>query len=325
MNPVCFYTSCTMMKSLPVPNELNMGSLGQMSSKNRGKEWMSRLDAYNGEKRTPIKLYAGGHWSVFRTFVESQQSSGLRSFVISAGYGLISTEISSNELLAPYAATFTSGQTDSVSTGTTSTRLIENRSWWDQLCSWYPKGLGPIRSIRQTMKAMPDSVHLLALSSSYLNAILTDLTLAKRELSNPNNLIIVSTPKKMYGDINDNIVPTSANLQTCLGGGLLSLNVRLAIAIYQEFSQSNFSPLSAREFAQNLQLNARAREIPKRNKATDMEVNSFIMKSLSAHKSQSYTPLLQSFRKSGRACEVKRFRDIFKSTIGSIDAHKTLS
>jgi len=314
-----------MMKSLPVPNDLNMGSLGKMSPKNRGKEWMSRLDAYKGEKRTPIKLYAGGHWSEFRKFLESPQSSNLRSFVISAGYGLITAETSSNELLAPYAATFTNGQTDSVATGSASNRLIENRSWWEQLCSWHPEGSGPTRSLHQSMKAMPDSVHLLAISSSYLDAIFTDLTLAKGELSYPNNLIIVSTPKKMYGDINDNIVPTSANLQTCLGGGLLSLNVRLAIAIYQEFAQSNFSPLTAREFAQNLQLNARAREIPKRNKATDMEVNSFIMKSLSAHKSQSYTPLLQSFRKSGRACEVKRFRDIFKSTIGSIDAHKTLS
>ena len=314
-----------MTKSLPVPNELNIGSLGQMSPKNRGKEWMSRLDAWKGEKRTPIKLYAGGHWSVFRTFVNDQCSSNLRSFVISAGYGLISTETSSNELLAPYAATFTNGQTDSVATGTASNRLIENRRWWKHLCSWSPKGLGPTRSLQQSMKSMPTSVHLLAISPSYLDAIFTDLTLAKRELSNPNNLIIVSTPKKMYGDINDNIVPTSAKLQTCLAGGLLSLNVRLAVAIYREFIQSQFSPMTAREFAQNLQLNARAREIPKRSKATDMEVNTFIMKSLSDHKSQAYTPLLQSFRKLGRACEVKRFKAIFKSTIESIDAHKALS
>ena len=74
---------------------------------------VTRLDGWEGDRSTALDLYCGGHWSVMRDLVSGSQIAlpPLRTYVISAGYGVISTA----SRIAPYAATFAVGHEDSIS------------------------------------------------------------------------------------------------------------------------------------------------------------------------------------------------------------------
>ena len=75
-----------------------------------------------------IDLYAGEHWDVARRLANlSDADTSVELWVCSAGYGLIPASAPS----APYAATFTPGNADSVPDG------AEGASaWWNALASW---------------------------------------------------------------------------------------------------------------------------------------------------------------------------------------------
>lgn len=222
MAEVCFYTSCTMTKSLPAARSLSVASLPRTSGEKRAEQWRSRIDAWQGERRVAMELYCGGHWSVVRGLAEAEVGNGLLSFVVSAGYGLVSTGVS----LAPYAATFALGHADSVAIEKGKAGPSENVAWWNQLCAWRPAGVTGVRSISAAVKKWPQRVHLFALSPNYLDAISEDLAQARQQLADPQNLIVISTGRKQHGDLNGNIVTAPADLQTLIGGALVSLNVR---------------------------------------------------------------------------------------------------
>ena len=258
-----------------------------------------------------MELYCGGHWSVVRSIAERKAGDGLRSFVVSAGYGLVSTET----FLAPYAATFALGQEDSVAVEKGKAGPSENVAWWNQLCNWRPVGVTGVRSIYDAIKKWRHRVHLLALSPYYLDAISEDLARARKELANPQNLIVISAGKKRHGDLNGNVLSAPAHLQTLLGGSLVSLNVRLAAEVFNSIPTERLSLDVVREFIASLCAKARPRNIPIRARMTDSDVIQFIKNSAKSTDARSYTTLLRSLRKSGRACEMKRFRELFRKTI----------
>jgi len=312
MTAVCFYTSCTMTKSLPAAASLSVASLSRNAEK-RAEQWRSRIDAWKGERRTAMELYCGGHWSVVRGLAEAEAGSGLLSFVVSAGYGLVSTETS----LAPYAATFALGQADSVAIEKGKSGPTENVEWWNQLGAWRPAGVSGVRSISDAVKKWPLRIHLFALSPYYLDAISDDLARARRQLANPQNLIVISTGKKRHGDLNGNVLSAPADLQTLLGGALVSLNVRLAAEIFKSIPTEKLCLDEVRAFIADLRAEATPRDIPKRDPMTDSQVVRFIEKAAKSDDARSYTTLLRSLRNSGCACEMKRFRKLFRKTVTS--------
>lgn len=311
MTEVCFYTSCTMTKSLPTSALLSVSSLSRNADEKRAEQWHSRIDAWHGDRRRAMELYCGGCWSVVRSITERKAGDGFRSFVVSAGYGLVSTEA----FLAPYAATFALGQEDSVAVEKGKVGPIENVAWWNQLCNWRPVGVTGVRSIYAAVKKWPHRVHLFALSPYYLDAISEDLARARQELANPQNLIVISAGKKRHGELNSNVLSAPAHLQTLLGGSLVSLNVRLAAKVFNSIPAAQLCLDEVREFMASLSAQARPRDIPKRALMTDSEVVRFIKKSSKSTDARSYTTLLRSLRKSGRACEMKRFRELFRKSI----------
>ena len=260
-----------------------------------------------------MELYCGGHWSVVRGLAEAEAGNGLRSFVVSAGYGLVSSETS----LAPYAATFALGQADSVAVGKGKVGPTENVAWWSQLSAWRPAGVSCVRSINEAMKQWPRRIHLFALSPYYLDAISEDLARARQQLANPQNLIVISTGKKRHGDLNGNVLSAPADLQTLLGGALVSLSVRLAAEVLKSIPAEKLCLDEVRDFIIDLRAEAKPRDIPKRDPMTDSDLVRFIKKSADSKVTPSYTALLRSLRNSGRACEMKRFRELFRKTVTS--------
>ncbi len=275
----------------------------------RMNQWRSRVDSWQGEKRLAEKLYCGGHWSVVRRLTQDQLPSQFRSFVISAGFGLISM----NARIAPYGATFAPGQSDSIAIKKGTAGPDQAVKWWNQLVGWRPKGILGVRSITGAMRKWPNHVHLFALSPYYLDAIFEDLTRARASLSNPNDLIVISTGKKRHGELKSNIVSAPAELQQLLGGALVSLNVRLAAVIVNSIASERLTPDAVREFVSTLLESCDPRIVHNRRKVPDQEVLQFIKLSSAQAKTRSYTTMLKLLRKSGCACEMKRFRTLFRT------------
>lgn len=310
MSPVHFYTSCTLTKTAPASASLSAGTLKTQSLAERFAEWRSRVEAWKGERRTARDLYCGGQWSVVRDLATGDQpaTQRLRCFVISAGYGLVSTDTP----LAPYAATFALGQDDSVSLARGKLAPAENRQWWQKLAAWRPTGLVGPRSIRKAFRSAPNSVHLFALSPLYLDAISVDLLEARAELIHPERLVVISTGKKRHGDLNGSIIPAPAQLQTALGGALVSLNVRLAAELLNMVPATEINVEEVRAFLADLLREAKPRRIPKRRLVSDAYVVRFIQRAGKARFGKSYTRALRSFRDGGNACEMTRFRELFR-------------
>jgi hypothetical protein len=304
-----FYTSCTLTKSVAPPTHLCAGNLSNGSMLARQAEWCSRVDAWEGERRTARELYSGGHWNVVRDLASARP--GLQCFVISAGYGLVSIDAS----LAPYAATFAFGHHDSVAHALGRNAPQENVEWWNALCSWRPVGVKGVRSIYGSLLRARTSIHVFALSAFYLNAIGEDLARGRQQLADNSRLIIVSTGKARHSGLNANVIPAPAELQTLLGGGLVSLNVRTARAAINSIPISDLTFEEVRKFVGDLASRAKPRILPKRSHASDDEVIYFIKNAIREERKPSYTNVLRSFRSSGWACEMKRFKSLFQETV----------
>lgn len=309
MTKLFFYTSCTLTKSVASSEGMRVRQLRDGSVAQRQAQWRARLDAWKGERVQARDLYCGGHWSVVRDLAGSRPD--VQCFVISAGYGLVPMEAR----LAPYEATFSLGQTDSVALAGGKNAPAENVEWWNRLCGWRPVGVKGVRSVCESIKKAPTAIHLFALSSFYLDAISADLAVGRCYLADPSKLIVVSTGKVRHGELNGHVIPAPARLQTLLGGGLVSLNVRVAAEALNTIPESRLTLHEFREFLRDLIRTSKPRVYPKRRSASDNQVINFILKRASKERKPSYTNLLHRFRQSGRACEMKRFKQLFLKTI----------
>lgn len=313
MTAVHFYTSCTQTKSAAASPSLSAKSLLASSVSDRFDAWCECVDGWEGDRWTALNLYCGGHWSVMRSLVSGSQIDlpPLRSYAISAGYGVISTA----SRIAPYAATFSVGHEDSISRARGKNAPAENAEWWHELTSWRPKGVRGPRSIQGIFKSAPDSVHLFALSPSYLDAISDDLTAGREELSDPEKLIIISNGKKRHGSLISSVVTAPAALQSVVGGALASLNVRIAAKILQVVPDSRMTTREVRTFIADLLRRASPRDIPQRCDRSDSQVAHYIRRALSCDSASSYTRMLKMFRDAGNACEMKRFKKLYQDAV----------
>jgi hypothetical protein len=119
-------------------------------------------------------LYSGDHWSIVRSITAgSPGGQSVRVWVCSAGYGLITPD----SPLAPYEATFTPGQPDSVlQNGDQARESLPE--WWAALGTWEGPPSAPCRSIAGIAESHPDDFLLVALSEGYLKAVAADLARA---------------------------------------------------------------------------------------------------------------------------------------------------
>lgn len=129
--------TCANRKRQTVPEHFRLQNLNAAAPDERCAAWLKRLAA--GSPTTTAKdMYAGEHWQVARNLPEAVGASA-DLWVSSAGYGLISAAAP----IHAYAATFASGQPDSVATTSDAARR-----WWLDLSKWEdpaPVNRGPSR------------------------------------------------------------------------------------------------------------------------------------------------------------------------------------
>lgn len=307
--------TCTKRKAKPVLSQHRLRQVGGRSVAERARRWIARLDGEKGERVPACNLYQGDHWSVVSSLPDAAAKGGVEAkvWVLSAGYGLIPWEAP----LLPYSATFSRDHADSVTA--CAERLGEavpavQAAWWESLSSWSGPLPGAPRRLAEIVQADPRASLLVIGSSVYLRAAQRDLTEALDALPDPAALSIVSSGSDDLGvRLTPHMIPSDARLRASLGGGMNSLNARVARKILEEARRwpvrsDALQPRYRRLLAAQQDLVSYDRR-----PMDDAQVRQFIADALRKDASAKKSPLLRRLRDGGRACEQKRFGALFET------------
>lgn len=276
--------------------------------RHRASSW-SRALARGGHTLPAGDLYVGNHWSVARSIAETAPARGwdrAELWAASAGYGLVACD----EPLRCYSATFAPRHPDSVITFDAPGAPAEQaRAWWTALAQT-PRASGRPTSVEALAAKVPDATLLVFASSAYLDAMESDLFAARELLRDPSRLVIVTNEGYRSGPLGESLVSSCAAMRGELGGQLTSLHARVARYLVEHLAPARFRVGEARSIADELRMRSSVQPTPVRSPMTDNQVIAFIR---AASRSDGVTAsrLLRSLRDSGRACEQKRFKQLF--------------
>lgn len=314
MSGVNLIVSCTKRKTRDARASLRLRDLVTPATvEERAGRWIHRLRAERSGLVSARHLYCGDHWAVVRSIAESVAGNGqaIRVWICSAGYGLLTPD----SCLAPYEATFTPGQPDSVASSALPAPKEAVAAWWAALGKWKgPRGAA-CRSIASIAELYPDDFLLVALSNDYLTAVADDLRATVTVLSDQDRLAVICAGADTLSGLESHLLPCDARLQPVVGGVLASLNVRLAARLL-ESCRKDLSLARCRSLFQHWMSTQPERHTPSRVLLTDNEVSGFIRNALAQDPGQRPSPLLQLLRKQGKACEHSRFVRLFREVRG---------
>ncbi len=301
--------SCTDRKSRLPAAHLRMRSVKEQKPADRCSAWITRLEQEFAPELPAKDLYAGGAWHVAMTLPAIADSAGCDAdlWIASAGYGLIQDAT----LLKPYSATFAHHE-DSVSRG--SDRASKNRDWWERLSKWAGPGDGP-RCIEQLVTQDPSRITLVVASGHYIDAMRDDLLATIERASSPERLHLISAARNIRGKLADYLIPSSAHLESFLGGARLSLNLRVARWLIEHWKDHGFDRgAMRRQLADLVSAQAGVRKFD-RTPVPDPPVRTWIAERRIHDPSATRSKLLRLFRDSGMACEQSRFARLFQEVV----------
>jgi hypothetical protein len=291
--------SCTERKSLPPLPSLRASQLTRDSFRHRLESWVTNLASAASALRV-AELYQGEHWSVAREIVAEPHAKVL---VASAGYGLLDVE----SFIAPYAATFVSGQPDSITLATSSAEMdAQRRLWWCEL-----RERAPQQERRSLAALAADGPLLVAASRPYLAAMAEELIEADN--ASPGHVVLTTTGDVPAGLRHLRTAATGA-LRTLLGGSMQAVSVRLAAHIVRKVPEGKLTHASANALTERLMADASPLERHSRSPLTDDDVLAYIVSAMSDATPPSCSALLRTMRDEGLACEQKRFRRLYDET-----------
>lgn len=294
MKKLSVVVTCTDRKMLVPSPTLRVGSLPAGTVSSRLSTWTDRVRA--GAHCTPLGgLYKGEHWRQVHTVVDAATRAGFEAelWVVSAGLGLQSAAAS----FPAYAATFSPGHEDSVaSTGG------DRRLWW--------KGLQECLGASTLVELGSRSSVLLVLSEVYGSVLTAEL----RELGQVgSDTLLVGGSEDIPGVQR---VRANGSLRKALGGTLTGLNARMASSWLAHCEDSRLTSATTTETWTRWVERSAHHESYNRMPMTDTEVKAFIRASVAKQHGISRTRLHRLLRESGRACEQKRFANLYSETMG---------
>lgn len=283
----------------------------------RLRTWKACLAESAVKWNCPAKdLYCGSAWAVIQTaLTKVRQIANINLWIASAGYGLLGSE----DLVAPYSATFTAGQCDTV---TLERDAAGNQRWWEGLTKRTSKTTRLVVSVAELARAYPTTPLLVGVSPAYLWAMTLDLLAASKTLVDPDLLVIISPGAKNAGVLTPFLLPCDARLEHRLGGSRSSLNARIVAYILNRFQANELRLPTLRKHFRNILVRSPQARTYDREKMTDKEVEIFVRKALRKAPGTSFSALLRRLRDSGKACEYKRFRQMFRAIAPSTTNHK---
>ncbi len=297
--------SCTNRKRYETASGLAAHELVGADARARLQTWKKHLSNAREEKYPAVDLYMGEHWSVVRDTPGSAGNRGwdVRLWVCSAGYGLIRPGVRINS----YQVTFATGTRDSV----TAWESNAAQTWWKGVCSYtIPGEKGLPRSLAKLALAYPRTPMIVALSADYLHAVEEDLLAVLSHEYFRRHLAVISCGTKAHSSHwQSNLLPCDGSLSASLGGTFTSLNARVARSLLE----SPAPPDPTVDYWAGLvrSLERRMIERPSRSPQSDAAVSEFIQNALKDIPTASRSKLLAQFRATGKACEQKRFGELF--------------
>lgn len=304
--------SCTNSKRREVPRGLRLRDLKKGPLEQRLDQWVEHLEGHREEPGAARELYSGDHWYVARGLAEDGKKKGLdvRVWVCSAGYGLIPID----SKVKPYSATFSRSNVDSIHRFPMAAPGSEpSQAWWRLLHQWEGPSPDEPRSLESLAKRNPGTALLVAASPRYLLAMSEDLKSARGAMRSPNQLSIFSAGTNAMPGLEENLIPCTARLQSVFGGPRFSLNVRAIRRTLTHYSgESPRVPKLRKRFDA---LAKKQPEIRRYERASmgDPAVKKFIREKLQTDPIPSRTALLRTLRDSDRACEQKRFYNLYQA------------
>ncbi len=297
--------SCTNRKRYETAPGLAAHELAGSDVQTRLRAWKGRLKTVQAEKYPAEELYMGEHWSVVRNIPSEAGNRGwsVRLWICSAGYGLIQpgTHIHS------YQAAFTPGTIDSVAPW----NRRAAQSWWKGVCSYtIPDKRDLPRSLSALALKYPRTPMIVALSADYLNAVEEDLRAVLDQTYFERYLSIISCgTRSQHRHWRNNLLPCNGGLSASLGGTLTSLNARVARFLLG--FQAHTEPTVDHWSALVRSIENRTVALLSRTPQSDAEISRFIRAALKKTPPASKTKLLEDFRATGKACEQKRFGELY--------------
>lgn len=304
--------SCADRKLLSVPKERRLRSHHARGSVSRFDSFLSALRNASGETRSARELYAGPYWAVVRQLPDVAGDAGLdaRLWVASAGYGLVPADA----LLHGYSATFRSGERDSVASGDDEAPFADQlTAWWAALSDWEGPSRGAPRSVHELARKHSDTVVVLA-SPRYFQAMSEDLR-AAAELLGDNLLVVTSYQPQASDPLASNVIPSQERLIGHVKGARPALHARVARHILEHAPTHPLSARALRTRYEGLARSSNYERVLDRTPVTDEDVRRFIRRKLVSAPESSHTGLLRALRDAGKACEQKRFRNLFHEEV----------
>lgn len=304
--------SCTDRKRAPADEALLLRNVRSGDVEERAGLWWGRIKADRGPSVIASELYAGAHWSAVRNLPGIARAAGYdaKLWVISAGYGLVAAD----SFLHPYSATFARASPDAVCLPAEHcpSRRDCLRAWWSALGALKRADGARPAMIAELAAGRRADYFLVIASPDYLAAAEADLLAAAPHLEDPQRLIIVSSNGGTgLKGLAPYTVPSDARLQERVGGVLGSLHAKVASLILENVGRWGFTAEAVG--ARLLEL-AEAAEGPKkydREPMDDDAVRAFVRAALGRTPRPSCTSLLRELRAGGRACEQKRFKNLY--------------
>lgn len=296
--------SCTNRKRYETASGLAAHQLVGADVQARLWTWKERLTAAQEAKYPAADLYMGEHWSVVRDILSAAGIRGwdIRLWICSAGYGLIRPGARINS----YQVTFASGTRDSV----TAWGSNAAQKWWKGICSYAIPGERGPRSLRDLALEYPRTPMVVALSADYLNAVEQDLlSVLEHEYFQRHLAIISCGTKGQSSHWQKNLLPCDGGMSASLGGTFTSLNARVARFLFESAAPADPTVDYWAGSVGSLERQTTAR--PSRNPQSDASVSDFIRTALKRIPKASKSKLLEEFRASGKACEQKRFGELY--------------
>lgn len=301
-------TSCTNRKRVPIPAAASIRSVEERRLCERARAWTELLGGENLAHHPVSQVYGGEHWTEFLSLLDhDSEVTGLRGWVISAGYGLLSATAS----ITGYSATFASGRPDSVRP---SGAEWTHRDWWHTLTSRSVRGSDEAQTIHEIAVCASESDQILcAASYSYLDAVQDDLIAAAEEFPAEGHVLVLSArvPRRLRDSTRISSPEYDSRLLRVLGGSRVGLNIRVARDVLETFDGGAIG-LHAEGHLGALMSTTPPARVFDRRPAGDPEITQFIADRLIESPQASATGLLRRWRKQGRACEQGRFRSLFE-------------
>lgn len=279
--------ACTDRKSVGPRDELRARALSTAPLESRVQDWVARLQTPRGTARL-IDLYQGEAWTQAKRLFATSRQIGYEPEVLVASAGLGLKRL--RDRAPAYSATFAPRHPDSVARTDSEARL-----WWKNL---------PHADVSKGGRA------IWVLSDNYARAAGVDLI----ERTAPSQLLVFGGSGNIPPE---NRVPADRQLRHSLGGTLTSLNVRSALKWLELTTTVGAFSQDAHTLWSEWTDESRKLEQHNRKQIPDKAILELIG-TLRSHDPQiSKTRALTALRKSGIACEQRRFAGLFHQSEGS--------